>query len=179
MKWRRTISTLPALLMLCSFTSVEALAQQMQRVSFKTLAENTKYTQEHTLDVGDVPGHQVRIYEFHRTFPSDPPVINGIKVKESWGRNISDYTDLNGPGTVYTVYVMENGDKFFIRGSLVAQSSWNSDGSRQTTATAVGNITGGTGKLVGMTGMFRTVTIFDPKAGLNEGTVEIEYTFVK
>jgi hypothetical protein len=32
-----------------------ALAQEKQRVSFKVSAANTKYTQQHAIDVGDVP----------------------------------------------------------------------------------------------------------------------------
>jgi hypothetical protein len=68
----------------------DAAAQQTQRVSFKTPAANTKYTQQHFVDVGDVPGHQVRVFEIHRTFPNDPPVINGVKLKEQWTRGTSD-----------------------------------------------------------------------------------------
>jgi hypothetical protein len=34
---------------------------------------------------------------------------------------------------------------------------------------------GGTGKLVGIQGMARTLTTADPKAGVNETQVEIEY----
>jgi hypothetical protein len=171
---RTVIATGFALLLAVPATT--ALAQQVQKVSFKTPAANTKYTQQHSLDVGDVPGHQIRIYELHRTYPNDPPVIGGLKLKESWGRNISDYTDSNGPGVVYTTYVMENGDKFSMRGSLVATSSTNPDGSKKSSATTVGTITGGTVKFTGMTGIIRTVTAFDIKAGINEGTVEIEYT---
>ena len=107
------------------------LAQQKQQLSFKTSAENTKYTQQHLIDVGDVPGHQVRVYELHRTFPNNAPVMNGVAIKEQWTRAISDYTDNNGPGTTYGVYVLENGDKFFTRSVLVAQST----GSGKLTAT--------------------------------------------
>ena len=99
------------------------LAQQKQQLSFKTSAENTKYTQQHLIDVGDVPGHQVRVYELHCTFPNNAPVMNGVAIKEQWTRAISDYTDNNGPGTTYGVYVLENGDKFFTRSVLVAQST--------------------------------------------------------
>src|SRR5438132_12578951 len=147
----------------------DALAQQMQRVSFKTSAINTKYTQQHALDVGDVPGHQVRVYELHRTFPIDVPVINGVKLVETWGRSISDYTDNNGPGITYTVYMMEGGDKFFTQGSLVSLSSVNPDGTRKNTATSVATITGGTGKFATIRGTIRAVTLFDPKTGVNEG----------
>jgi hypothetical protein len=40
-------------------------------------------------------------------------VINGVAIKEQRTRAISEYTDNNGPGTTYGVYVLENGDKFF------------------------------------------------------------------
>jgi hypothetical protein len=151
------------------------LAQQKQQLSFKTSAENTKYTQQHLIDVGDVPGHQVRVYELHRTFPNNAPVMNGVAIKEQWTRAISDYTDNNGPGTTYGVYVLENGDKFFTRSVLVAQST----GSGKLTATTVGQITGGTGKFAGIQGIVRTVNTADPKAGVNEGQTDIEYTIGK
>jgi hypothetical protein len=151
------------------------LAQQKQQLSFKTSAENTKYTQQHLIDVGDVPGHQVRVYELHCTFPNNAPVMNGVAIKEQWTRAISDYTDNNGPGTTYGVYVLENGDKFFTRSVLVAQST----GSGKLTATTVGQITGGTGKFAGIQGIVRTVNTADPKAGVNEGQTDIEYTIGK
>lgn len=151
------------------------LAQQKQQLSFKTSAENTKYTQQHLIDVGDVSGHQVRVYELHRTFPNNAPVMNGVAIKEQWTRAISDYTDNNGPGTTYGVYVLENGDKFFTRSVLVAQST----GSGKLTATTVGQITGGTGKFAGIQGIVRTVNTADPKAGVNEGQTDIEYTIGK
>ena len=64
----------------------QSAAQQMQRIAYKTLAANTKYTQQHFIEVGDVAGHQVRVNEIYRTFPNDPPVINGLKLKEHWSR---------------------------------------------------------------------------------------------
>ena len=178
---RRTGLALTCLGLFCMAIALpgDALAQQMQRVSFKVSAANTKYTQQHVLDVGDVPGHQVRIYELHRTFPTDAPVINGVKLVETWGRSISDYTDNNGPGITYTVYMMEGGDKFFTKGSLVSLSSVNPDGTRKNTATSVATITGGTGKFATIKGTIRTVTVFDPKSGLNEGQTEIEYSVGK
>ena len=156
-----------------------AVAQQMQRVSYKTPATNTKYTQQHFLDVGDVSGHQVRVLEIHRTFPNDPPVINGVKLKEQWTRGVSDYIDTNGTAINYNVFVMENGDRFFVRTTVLAQNNVNPDGSRKSVATSTGFITGGTGKLAGIQGFVRSVNVFDPKAGLNEGQTEIEYSMAK
>jgi hypothetical protein len=148
-----------------------ALAQEKQRVSYKATAENSKYTQQQFLDVGDVPGHQVRSYEIFRTFPTDAPVINGVKVKETWTRGYSDYINGNGNSTTYNVYVMENGDKIFTRASLVAQS----DESGKLTVAAAGPITGGTGKFAGIHGILRSVTKADPKAGFNEIDSTLEY----
>jgi len=166
-------STLVALLFLITgLPAVDAIAQEKQRLTFKTSAENTKYTQQHAIEVGDISGHQVRVYEIHRTFPNNAPVINGMALKEQWTRALSDYTDNNGPGTTYGVYVLENGDKFFTRSALVAQST----GSGKLTASTVGYITGGTGKLSGIQGIVRTVNTADPKAGVNEGQTELEYT---
>jgi hypothetical protein len=150
----------------------DALAQEKQRLIFKVDAVNTKYTQQYTIDVGDAPGHQIRLFEIRRTYPGNAPAINGIKIVESWTRGITDYIDYNGAATTYGVYVLENGDKFFTRGSVVAVKG---PGPSKLTATAVGPIMGGTGKLVGIQGMARTVTSTDPKVGVDETQVEIEY----
>jgi hypothetical protein len=153
----------------------DALAQQKQKISYKVTADNSKYMQQHVIDVGDMPEHQVRVYELHRTFPNNAPLINGVKLVETWGRGVTDYIDGNGPNTTYTVYVLENGDKFFTRASLISQSS----GGGKITTWASGTVTGGTGKLVGIQGIVRTTGAADPKSGFNEGTTEIEYWFAK
>jgi len=165
-----TLTTITLLTLTVALPVNDVIAQE--RLVFKVSAENTKYIQQHTIDVGDVPGHQVRVFEIHRTYPSNAPVISGTKIVESWTRGISDYTNNNGEATTYGVYVLENGDKFFTRGSLVAvQSPEASD----LTATAVGPITGGTGKLARINGMARTLTSANPATGINEIQVEIEY----
>src|SRR2546423_8809193 len=133
---RITKLTLTPITLMCLAVVLPAndlLAQQ--RLVFKVAAENTKYTQQHTIDVGDVAGHQVRLFEIHRTYPSNAPVINGMKMVESWTRGISDYTNNNGEGTTFAVYVLENGDKIFTRGSLVAVQSPEAS---NLTATTVG-----------------------------------------
>ena len=148
----------------------EVLAQQ--QLVFDVSAENTKYTQQYTIDVGDVSGHQVRLVEIHRIYPSNAPVINGMRIVESWTRGTSDYTNNNGEARSYSVYVLENGDKFFTRGTLIAVQSPEES---NLTATTVGPITGGTGKLSRINGMARTSTTANPKTGLNETHVDIEY----
>jgi hypothetical protein len=92
-----TLAVTVALGLVVAIPAGDASAQEKQRVSYKVSAENTKYTQRLFIDVGDAPGHQVRVYEVHRTFPSNPPLINGVKLVESWTRATSDYTDNDGP----------------------------------------------------------------------------------
>jgi hypothetical protein len=43
------------------------------------------------------------------------------------------------------------------------------------TATTVGPITGGTGKLARINGMARMITLANPQTGMNETQIEIEY----
>jgi len=152
----------------------DASAQQKQKVSYKVPAENTKYTQQLTIPVGDVPGHKFRTREIHRTFPTNAPMNNGTRLKEVWSRNSTDWIDLNGPTNSYNTYVLENGDRFFTRTNTLGQ---NMAGKRANTS--VGTITGGTGKLVGMQGTVRGSGTSDPKAGFNENQTEIEYWIEK
>ena len=83
---------------LATFGFSEGWAQQKHKISGKLRAANTKYTQQYVIDVGDVPGHQIRIFEIHRTFPKDPPAFEGVRTVEEWVRGFSDYTDGNGWG---------------------------------------------------------------------------------
>lgn len=168
-----TLTTLASLWMAVAMPA--AFAQQTQHVSYKVGTENSKYTQQQFLDIGDVPGHQVRSFEIYRTFTTNAPVVNGMKMKEQWTRGISDYVDNNGTATAYNVYVLENGDKFFTRGTVLAH---NAGPGKQTNVT-VAYITGGTGKLAGVQGIVQTTGRAEPKAGVNETQVEIEYSIGK
>ncbi len=117
----------------------------------------------------------MRVYEIHRTYPANAPVINGMKLTEVWTRATSDYINGIGTGNNYAVYVLENGDKFFVHSTLVAQSS----GGSKLTATLSGVITGGTGKLAGISGTVQSVTQADPKAGFNENQTDMDYSIGK
>jgi hypothetical protein len=152
-------ATLTAAMAMLSLPATNVLAQESQRVFFSTSAENTKYTQQHLIEVGDVPGHHVRLFEISRTFPNDPPIIGGLALKEEWNRGVSDYTDSSGPASFYGVYV-----------TAVSRKA-----GAGLSAVTVGRITGGTGKFANMRGTIYTVRTADPAAGINEGQTEIEY----
>ncbi len=94
---------------------------------------------------------------------------------EQWNRGIADYTNLSGPNYNYTVNVMENGDKFFVRSTTLTQSA----GQGKHSYISVAIITGGTGKLLGIQGVGRGSGRSDLAAGTNENEIEFEYWFAK
>lgn len=174
----RSAVAVAATLALCAAPG--ALAQQTQTLKFTAPTANTKYTQQHVINAGDAPSHEVRIFEIHRTFPKDPPQIGGVRVKETWARGYSDYFDLNGTAVTYTTYVMENGDKFYTRTNVLSQNAASADGAKKgATNMTSGSITGGTGKFVGIRGTVRTTGAFDPKAGTNQTQLEMVYWMEK
>jgi hypothetical protein len=170
----RSLTTM-ALLLVVALPAGSVAAQEKQHVSYKTPTENTKYVQQLNLDVGNVANHVVRAFEVHRTYPDNPPVINGLKLVETWERGYVDLIDGNGPVTQYSMYVMENGDKFFARSAGVVQSN----GAGKVSATDVGYITGGTGKFATIQGIIRVAANIDRKTGFNETQDDIEYTIGK
>jgi hypothetical protein len=162
-----------ALVMLLSVIAIPALAQQKQHVSYKTSSENSKYLQQLNVEVGDVPNHIVRVFDLHRTHP-DGPMINGSKLVEESIRGTTELSGGSGSSTVYGIYVLASGDKFFAK---ILQVNQNNDG--KVTATGIGPITGGTGKLAEMHGVVSFVVNFDVKSGFNEGQTDIDYTMGK
>jgi hypothetical protein len=168
----RLVASAAAVLCLCAGTGV--WAQQKQQVSYKVDAESTKYPQRHTIDVGDEPGHTVGIFEIHRTFAANAPVVNGLKLKETWTRGYSDYMQSNGLSTNYQTFVAENGDRFY----AVSHTMGQADEAGKRSTLSVGQITGGTGKFAGMRGLVRAQGASDGKRGFNETQAEIEYWFV-
>jgi hypothetical protein len=174
---RITTFTLATTVLLCLAGAPfagDAFAQQKQQLVLTVGAANTKYSQQHAIDVDDVPGHQMRVFEVRRIYPTNPPVINGMKIVESWARGASDYTNNNGPAVVYHTYVAENGDKLFAQSAtVVVQGSEEGN----FIGTTVGPITGGTGKLAGIRGLMRLSLAANPVTGENETQAEIEYWF--
>ena len=153
--------------------------QEKQAISWKVYPKFTKYTEQHRMDVGDIPGHQIRIAEIHRTFPNDPPKFYGVQVTEQWSHIFSDYVNDTGPHWGYNVYVLGNGDKIFSRQDGTAQTTVNPDGSKKVVYSGVARITGGTGKFKAIRGILRYQGKWDPAINLNERHVEGEYWMEK
>jgi len=167
--------TLATMAVAVAMPAGDALAQQRQHVSYKVGAENSKYTQQQNVDMRDVPNHLLRIFEVHRTFPTNAPVVNGLKIVEVWNSGIADRIDGRGPLTEYDVYMAGEGDKFFCRVDGMSQQV--SPG--RFTVTTFGPITGGTGKFTGIEGTVRGSATFEPVTGFNETQIDIDYSIGK
>jgi hypothetical protein len=150
-------------------------AQERCKVSEDATAAKSNYTQQQVLDVGDVPGHQIRVFELHRTYANDKPNCEHLKRAESWTRAYSDYIDRNGRAWGYEVTSLENGDKIFAQFDGTSQTMVAADGSKKSTFTGVTRYTGGTGKYEGIRGFLRTSVVFDLDKNMNQQQTEGEY----
>jgi hypothetical protein len=153
-------------------------AAQRTKIAFEVHAQNSKYTQQHSLDIGDMPGHTIRLFELHRTFPDDPPAFAGVAIKDYWSRGESESLGGNGPVFTYSVFNMANGDKIFGRFDGVAQAAAGHSADKRT---VVGNLvlTGETGKMRGIRGTLHVLTNVDLSKGLNDTRYEGEYWMEK
>jgi len=136
-----------------------------------------KYLQRVAVDIGDVPGHQLAVYDIQYKFESDAPVYDGVKVAEMLVRGASDVIDGSGSSTLYAVNRLENGDMIFSQNNMVLKATVNPDGSTQAQFNTVGKITGGTGKFKGIRGVTHSVGTTDFKTGVNLQQNEVEYWF--
>ncbi len=155
------------------FGAAEGWGEQKKKVSYKWAAADAKYTKQYSIDVS--ADHQIRIFEFHVTFPSDPPKFEGVRVREEQVKGGSDYVDLNGWWWAHGEYVMENGDKIYYWADGIAQT----DGTKKSIGTGVKHLGGGTGKFSSIRGTLRDKTSFDPQKGFHEGQSEGEYWMEK
>jgi hypothetical protein len=158
-----------------------AWAQEKFRYDHGAPPSSSRYVQQHIIDVGDVPGHQVRVQELQRNYTKDHPTIMGVKVVESWNRGFSDYVNGVGPATGYGVWVLEDGNKIFSQYIGTSYTEMTATGSRRGTYHGTTRLTGGTGKFAAIRGVLTDTVEFDtdPKSGYNRPTSQGEYWLEK
>ena len=133
---------------------MDARAQKKYSIS-EAPSSNTQYLQEHAIDVGDKPGHQVRVYEIRYDYPKKDLAFAGVLVRQSIVRGMSDYVNWSGSFTGYNVYTMEDGSKVYSRSTGTTQSTTSPEGQRAFKFSFVENFVGGSGKFKGMRGQMR------------------------
>jgi hypothetical protein len=157
----------------------QSWTQEKHKLSWSARPENTKFTFQHTLEILDVPGHAIRMFEIRRTWPENPPTIEGLKVVEEIARGTTDSVAGNGRSWGYSSWRYENGDLSFGEWQNINQAVTNPDGSRKATFVGTYLTTGGTGKLRGLKGFGRYTGLVefapDGKVTRNEYSAEGEY----
>jgi hypothetical protein len=153
--------------------SSSAWAQERFKFSYAGAAQ-TKYTEQHVLDVGDMPGHQIRVATISTKYSGDAPVFGGVKETEATAWLTSDYMTGSGRFSEYVVVQLENGDKIYetVEGQL------QTSGGKATYST-VTFLRGGTGKFAAIRGTIRGSGVTDFKTGPSANPSEGEYWFEK
>jgi hypothetical protein len=160
----------------------QALAQEKRSFSVSSTGTKSQYVQQLAIDVDDVAGHQVRVYEIKRTFSvGNAPLIDGVKVVEQWSRGWSSYIAGVGPAMGFYTYVMENGEKIFLEFTAATEAKISESGSKRGSSHSTAKIVGGTGHFAKIRGTEVEVTEFDsdPTNGYNRGSGHGEYWFEK
>ena len=178
-----SIQPLPKVLgagILAAVLSCSAWAQQKHAITMSTEGVTGRYVQQHIIDVDDVPGHQIRILEIHRTIAADhQPIVDGERIVEMWGRGISNYTNGIGPTWGYNTWITDKGNKIFTENTGTSETQPTETGSKRGTYNGTSRIVGGTGRFSKIRGNLVEVTKFDtdPKTGYNAGESHGEYWF--
>ena len=142
-------------------------------------AESSEYLQQHEIDAGDAPGHQIRIYELRRRYTDAEPNCEGLRQVESMTWAYSDYTSGSGSAWGYGTTTFDSGDKWFTTFSGTAVLRPTADGESRRAFTGTGRITGGTGVYKGVRGTIRLDSRFDPATGYNVAETAVEYWIEK
>jgi hypothetical protein len=129
------------------FAAPQAWAQQKYTIS-QAPNGTSQFVQEHIIEVDDVPGHRLRVYEVRNEYPQMDLAFAGLTVKKMLSRGMSDFVNRSGPFTAYNVYTLDDGNKVFTRLTGTTQSD-NAGGNK---SVFVENFVGGTGKFKGIRG---------------------------
>ncbi len=157
-----------------------ALAQKTCKLMMPADAAESTYPEQYTIDIGDVPGHQIRIYSVHRIYNEKATSdCEDKKRKEARFYGYSDYINRNGSTSGYGHITMENGDNIFFRFAGTSQTVTTADGKKKSTYTGITTYTGGTGIYQGIRGIERDTVRFDPDANINIAEQQIEYSIKK
>jgi len=164
------------------FSGTEAAAQQRYPIEERPEWSTGTYTQQQSIEVGDVPGHKVRILEVHYVYnESSRFAVSGVKIQEVWTRGYSDYTNGKGRSWGYALWLLADGSKVFGDYSGTTLAEPTSTGSIRGSYHGVLRLTGGTGKSSLIRGTIAEINEFDndPKTGYNRSESKGEYWFEK
>jgi hypothetical protein len=179
-----SVEAVPFVLLASVFTVTAASAEERCKLSWESAAGTSKYIQQLNIDVRDMPGHQVGVFELHRSYPDAKANCEGYKFAESWHHGLRDVVDRNGRVWGHVVYILDNGYKIFAEISGTVQTEVGADGTARTIYDGAGTWTGGTGRYASVRGIQREHLTVEYVPGGGEvrpssGSNNAEYWFDK
>lgn len=173
-------SALLAAVACIAFAAGPACAQQRFKLEITQAGQISKYINQAAYDVGDQPGHQVRIYKLQRTYTDQSTlVVRSVRVVSEETNGYSDYINGVGANSGYTVWNLADGGKIFMTYSGTASSETTATGSRRGVSTGAVRIVGGTGAWKSIRGTSYGIVKFDtdPANGYSQSDTKGEYWF--
>ena len=155
--------------------SATGIAQQRTAITISSEGVKSRYVQQQVIDVDDMQGHQVRVFEAHREFPAEKQlVVEGEHVVESWVRGFSNYMGGIGPAWGYVTWITDKGSKIFLEYAGTSESQATETGSKRGTFHGTSRLVGGTGRFAKIRGILIDTSKFDtdPRLATASQTVE-------
>ena len=180
MKKRHLAKMIAAVCAVATLSSGAIWAQEKHPIAISSEGAKTRFIQQLAIDVDDVTGHQVRVFENHRIYAADKQVtVAGERIVESFGRGLSNYVSGIGPVFGYITLVTDKGNKMFLAFSGTSETRLTETGSKRGTYNGTARFTGGTGPFSNIRGYLVDATKYDtdPKTGYNIGEFRGEYWF--
>lgn len=162
--------------------SVGVQAQEKHTIDISGEGVTSKFIEQHTLDVDDMAGHQLRLYDIDRAYTGISVVtIEGELVVKAKGRGQTDYVNGVGTATSYWTWVTDKGNKIFLIAIGASNAKLMDSGSRRGTYNGTARIVGGTGPFARLRGALVETAKFDtdPKNGYSVVESHGEYWLEK
>jgi len=97
------------------FGAAQAAEPDRHPLAYSLDAGATRYVRQYRVEVGDVPRHELRVFDLTRKFTRGTPMIDGVRLTESQERGVADLVDQDGSESAYVIYVLEDGNRVFGR----------------------------------------------------------------
>jgi hypothetical protein len=162
---------------LLAFGAAQAAEPERHPLAYGLDAGAASYVRQYRVEVGDVPRHELRVFDLTRKFTRATPVIDGVRVVESRERGVADLVDQDGSESAYVIYLLEDGNRVFGRYSGTVKTRRWPDGSRHYDVDGLIELTGGTGRFEAIRGSVTVWQALDPGADSSQGAAQGEYWF--
>jgi hypothetical protein len=159
------------------FGAAQAAEPERHALAYSLDPAATRYVRQYRVEVGDVPRHELRVFDLTRRFTRAAPAIDGVRVSESQERGVADLVDQDGSESAYVIYLLEDGNRVFGRYSGTVQTRRWPDGSRHYDVRGTIELTGGTGRFEAIRGSLTVWQALDPGADSSQGEARGEYWF--